>query len=507
MWNIEYEDTEIINEIDRKAFHIIFEQSKEMIFFFHRNGKIYKINQIGKEILGNLVNEPTLNIADIFKEVFSIKNNEISFLVDDHGRGMKTMAYPKDHIPFMVDLKSIIEDENGEYIGMCMASPISDRKMQHETIGVSKAQLEKEEPFQNEFLPNIIHELRTPLNGIIGISHNLLDTQLDKLQLEDVHIIEDCCTNMNKLINELLDISKMKAGKFTLNEDEFNFFELMEELMSVYHNMASEKNIKLIGNISKEIPELLVGDALRISQIIHNVMSNGMKFTKTGYIAIDVIKGTEYEDRIRLDFRIRDTGIGISKENIDKLFISYSQADASITPQFGGTGLGLAISKELVQLMNGDIYIESELGKGSAVFFTIELRVNKKNNGDCDKNDRNSFTKTNQFILRRDTSMISVDELDRIGYMEKNRFDMETKKSIQKQDEEELQKYLDDIIRYLERNELEKAEITSGLVKKMLQDKDKKLRQQAFRLELSIRKEDKEGALKHFQQLRDDLVQ
>ena len=183
---------------------------------------------------------------------------------------------------------------------------------------------------------------------------------------------------MIEIINNLLDFSKLEAGKFTLEEREFSFREAMDKIIAMNINQINEKGLSLLLNISPEIPERIIGDELRITQILTNLINNAVKFTSMGQIVVDVVKTMELNDTVELFFMVMDTGIGIAPEDMDKLFKSFSQVDAYITRRFRGSGLGLTIVKELVELMDGEVHVESEKGKGST--FSFSIRVKKVEN-------------------------------------------------------------------------------------------------------------------------------
>ena len=205
------------------------------------------------------------------------------------------------------------------------------------------------------------------------MAKNLLNTELNSYQLETVGIIEGCCVNMSKIINDLLDFSKMESDKLVLEKKAFSFREFLNNVMAFNVTLVNEKGLKLLVHVGDDIPKYLVGDELRLMQIFNNLLSNAVKFTTIGHIAVEASLIREEDDYVELFFMVVDTGIGISKQNMDKLFKKFSQVDASTTRTFGGTGLGLSISKKLVELMGGNIKVESEPGKGSSFSFNVIL--------------------------------------------------------------------------------------------------------------------------------------
>jgi len=225
---------------------------------------------------------------------------------------------------------------------------------------------------KSEFLANMSHEIRTPMNGIIGMSHLALKTHLDEKQKNYIQKIDNSAKALLGIINDILDFSKIEAGKLNIEKVDFDLYSLIDGVLGLLEFKIHEKNLELIVSYDKDLAQNFHGDSLRIAQILTNFISNAVKFTHQGKVGLYI--STPQKNRVR--FEVCDTGIGLTSEQQSKLFQSFSQADGSTTRQYGGTGLGLTIAKQLTELMNGRVWIESEHGKGSRFFFEIELHAN-----------------------------------------------------------------------------------------------------------------------------------
>ncbi len=226
---------------------------------------------------------------------------------------------------------------------------------------------------KSDFLANMSHEIRTPMNAIIGMSHLALQTKLDKKQRNYIEKVNRAGENLLGIINDILDFSKIEAGKLTMERIDFHLDDVMDNLANLVGMKTEDKGLELLFQTAPDVPTALVGDPLRLGQVLINLGNNAVKFTETGEIVVGIEKLAEDASGSELHFWVRDTGIGMTPQQCSKMFQSFSQADASTTRKYGGTGLGLAISKNLVEMMGGKIWVESEAGKGSSFHFSARF--------------------------------------------------------------------------------------------------------------------------------------
>ncbi len=278
-----------------------------------------------------------------------------------------------------------IRNAAGEIVaGIVAFVDITERKQRELELRAGREAAEAVSRARSGFLANVSHELRTPMNGIIGMLDLVLGTELTPSQREWLTTVMNCSRTLSSLLNDILDFSKIEAGKLNLDPVPTDLRVLVEETMDLFAHQANIKNLRFLCDLDPSLPRRVVTDALRLRQVLANLVSNALKFTEQGELLLSVRVESRTDDAISLLCSVRDTGIGIPPDRLDTIFDPFTQADGAITRKYGGTGLGLAVSRTLVELLGGEIWVESELGRGTVFSFRLSCAIAGNGRSDTD---------------------------------------------------------------------------------------------------------------------------
>ena len=358
---------------------VILDNSAAAITLTDAEERIISWNKYTEEMLGLSEKDIYLkHISMLYPKAEWKKIREANIRELGSKHHMESKALCSDGSEIDVDLSvNILRNEQGEITGSVgIMQDITEQKKAKEMLLQAKVAAEEASNAKSLFLANMSHEVRTPMNTIMGMLDLTLDSELEKEQRDNLSVAKDASVNLLSLLNDILDLSRVEAGKITLEDIEFHLHNVARSVVKGMQVLAMDKNLELELDIQPGVPELLEGDPVRIRQVIINLINNAIKFTPKGKIRTEIKVASDAENgNMMLLFGIVDQGVGIPKDKQSKIFEVFSQADDSTTRRFGGTGLGLAISKRLVEMMGGRIWVESEEGVGSTFFFTANFKV------------------------------------------------------------------------------------------------------------------------------------
>lgn len=461
----------------RDLFEQIINSAIEIFLSYDDDKRILMMNESARKELMYTDNDIGTSVSRLFQ------NEDMSEITYD-GIIRQMMIYRSNQTCFRAQVKAIKTDSQISP-HVLMIRNISDQYALEKAAEIARKETEATAKVKTEFVANVTHELRTPVNGILGNTNILLENESDPKKIGLLNTISKSCGAMNELINGILDFSKLDAGKFTLENRKFNFRNMIDYVKSTHMPKITEKGLKFFVTISPDIPEFVIGDELRISQILNNLLSNACKFTNVGKISLEALMTAQEKNRIELFFIVLDTGIGIAKSDEDKLFKSFSQVDASVSRKYGGTGLGLNISKQLVDLMGGHITVDSELNKGTMFSFSIWVETPEEETAEVKLQVDNNYAKNIHEALDAD------DEIEKayIYGSEENR--------------KELDEHMSKLILCLEMENWEKAENFSNSIKQLTIQAPKDIKVAALRMKMAVQKADYDRSVDEYNTLKE----
>ena len=470
--------------IQETIFDYVFEQMSDMVLVFDDRGLISYANRTAETLLEFEKQLIGTHISEIFPNEFTETEDGFDTEISLGSNTVyEIMVYRMNRTCFAVEAKFSDMNEDFEYV--CVLKDVSNRNYLEKRVKQVEQDAKDALKVKSEFVANVTHELRTPVNGLLGNTRELLTRIEDEKCRKILDLMERGCTDMHALINNILDFSKLEAGKFTLEKREFDFRKMLDYVKGNHLHKITEKGLEFFVTISPEVPTMVIGDELRIVQVLNNLISNATKFTSVGKIAVEIVKTAQTGNRAELFFLVTDSGVGIAKENLDKLFKSFSQVDASISRKYGGTGLGLNISKQLVEMMGGTITVQSELNKGTIFSFSVWVEL----------------PETEQIA-----ESVTVDRTALLlGAMQRSEAEGQLKEFGSEENKAELEKNLSKLILCVEMDNWEKAETFMTAIKQLTDAAPQEIRTGALRLKMAVQKGDYDRTAAAYETLRDLL--
>ncbi len=367
--------------VERDRLRTLIDNLPDHIFIKDRQSRFVTVNtthaaSLGKQSEAELVGLSNRDICEpALAEVYEADDERVM------STGSTLFNREEEFVTFegfrrtILTTKVPLRTKSGEIIGLVgICRDITERKLAEEELHRAKDAAEVASRAKSDFLANMSHEIRTPMNAVIGMTELLLDTSLQPEQRDYLETIRDSADSLLEIINDILDFSKIESGKVELESYPIQVREWLGDAVRTLAIRAHAKRIELAFEIEESVPQFVLGDGLRLRQIILNLVGNAIKFTEQGEVVVSVRVESHTDDHVQLHFAVRDTGIGISPEQQARVFDAFEQADTSMTRRFGGTGLGLSISSRLVSLMNGRIWVQSQLDVGSTFHFLVNFK-------------------------------------------------------------------------------------------------------------------------------------
>ncbi len=480
-------------------FQFSMDNALEIIIIFNEDGIIVYANQSARRQL-EYENLCGSSITDVFPGAF-LEETFTEWKAEEDRTMTDVMAYRKNRTCFPVRGKILVYDKpsSNQRLYCCSVYDASTILFLKKKISQAGQEAEEALKVKSEFVANVTHELRTPVNGILGNAQELMgrETESDKLKL--LHLVERGCRDMNAIINNILDFSKLEAGKFVLEPRNFHFRNMIDYVKGNHSNKIIEKGLEFSITVSPQIPEYVIGDELRIVQVLNNLISNAYKFTSVGSIHVEVVKTAQIGNRAELFFMVIDSGIGIAKADRDKLFKSFSQVDASISRKYGGTGLGLNICKQLVELMGGNIHVESDVGRGTVFSFHIWLELPET------EVTESEVVETEE---DKDKYSVNVDEqnlLHKLQSLTENSVSENIWKYGTPENLEEIERKMSKLILSVEMDNWEKAEMFVEAIKQLVEEAPREVKSLALRLKMAVQKGDYQKTVTAFETLQKSI--
>ncbi|MBO6793112.1 MAG: response regulator [Balneolaceae bacterium] len=367
----------------RQAYKTLVETAPDIIYRVNAEGFFTYVNPIGFQLSGFSEDEVyNMRYIDVVRDDYK-KRVGAFYIKQVRDRNESTyLEFPLHNIndqELWVGQKVQLIYKDGEYDGiLAIARDITEVRRIREDLKKAKVEAEASSKAKEAFLANMSHEIRTPMNAIIGMSRLLRQTKINSEQAKYLNAISTSSSNLIVLINDILDLSKIESGKLELEQLGFSLRDMLDSLFYAQKLLADQKGVDFHYTVDSNIPNALYGDPYRLNQVLTNLINNAIKFTPEGRVELSVKLTKSLNNKFIIEFSVKDTGIGISRENLKSIFDAFSQADTSITRKFGGTGLGLAITRHLVSMMKGEIDVQSTAGVGTEFKVRVPLRKAEK---------------------------------------------------------------------------------------------------------------------------------